>query len=57
MLFQSDMERVKKEGGQFLAARIESLTEAEFAEMGGINGFIERAKCLFRQRKFRPALL
>ena len=51
------MERVRKEGGQYLAARVEDLTEAEFADMGGINGFIERAKCLFRAKKFRPALL
>ena len=51
------MERVKKEGGEYLVARLEALTEAEFAEMGGIIGFTERAKSLFRMRRFRQALL
>ena len=51
------MERVRKEGGQCLASRLEDLTEAEFADVGGISGFVGRAKNLFRRRKFRPALL
>ncbi len=32
------------------------MTEEEFAESGGLGGYVERARSLLVRRKFRPAM-
>jgi hypothetical protein len=55
-LFQSEMSKVKKTGKKFVASRTTNMDEEEFAETGGIVGYIERAKSLYLRKKIKPAM-